>query len=108
MRAARMRSISECVPVRVTINSTRQEYGVWCDSNTNGVNDTGEETISSLDYASSLCITANSRQGMFQPRGTFEATTGHWLISLASPANTGHWLRVLPNGHVDRGDNETD
>ena len=101
LSAARMRAISECMPVSVTFNVTGGHYAIACDSNTNGTNETAEISIELLDSEINMVLGGSCTQGQFSARGSFSAAVPFWLIKLnAGQADDQRLIYVLPNGQV--------
>jgi prepilin-type N-terminal cleavage/methylation domain-containing protein len=99
--AARMRAISECLPVTVTFNVAAGHYTISCDSNTNGTIEAYEKSAELLDSDVNMVMGGSCTQGCFSARGSFNATVPFWLIKLgANNADGKRLIYVLPNGQV--------
>ncbi len=100
LSAARMRAITESLPVKVSFSSGLRSYTIWADSNTNGLADASEKDLRTLDASPGIDVASTMRQGVFASRGTFVSTGGVWLISFDAPGVVSRQVYVFPSGQV--------
>ncbi len=106
LSAARMRAITESLPVEVSFDGGLQNYTIWADSNTNGTADKSEKDLRTLDTSPGISLATATRRGIFAPRGTFVSTGGVWHISFDAPGAGCRQVYVFPSGQVRCTDNE--
>jgi Tfp pilus assembly protein FimT len=103
LRQARMQAISHGRPVRAIFDLPGKRCAIWEDLNTNGVADSGEQTLCVLDDKPDCTLQANMTQGVFNARGAFEASSAAYLSITVTVSGAGaRYLHVLPSGHSAR------
>ena len=101
LSAARMKAISECLPVTVAFDTHGNYYTISSDSNTNGTIDASEIEIECLDDSVNMVIGGSCSQGVFSVNGSFSASVPFWLIQLdVDQEDEERLIYVLPNGQV--------
>jgi prepilin-type N-terminal cleavage/methylation domain-containing protein len=106
MRLARMKALSEGVPVAVTFDGSSGNYDFWTDTNGNGSRESDEVQSFSLPPSRSISAYIWPTRGEFMPNGTFvsedEYFNGLW-ISLHSYSTSEDGYRsiiIWPSGQV--------
>jgi len=100
LRSARMRAISENVPVQVNVDRSHCTYMIWGDRNTNGTVDLGEAEAGELEAFPSMELQVNAPCGTFLPHGSFVSSNGYWEIRLSGNGVAPRFVSVMPNGQV--------
>jgi Tfp pilus assembly protein FimT len=106
LSAARMRAITESLPVEVSFSCDLRAYTIWADSNTNGLADASEQDLRTLDASPGIGVASATQQGIFASRGTFVSTGGVWLINFDAPGVGSRQVYVFPSGQVRCTENE--
>ena len=106
LSAARMRAITESLPVEVSFSCGLRAYTIWADSNTNGQADASEQDVRNLDASPGIVVETATRQGIFASRGTFASTGGVWHIRFDAPGVGSRQVYVFPSGQVRCTENE--
>ena len=104
LASARMRAVSQNMPVQVAIDPVAAQCAVWCDSNTNGTIDDVERDLYALDQLSDhLRVTVNGTNASFDARGTFTASNGFWDVGLlVTNTDLECHVHVFPSGQIVR------
>lgn len=100
LQSARMQSVSESLPVRVSFNGPGRQYTLWADRNTNGLADAGETVVRSWADAPRLQTAFSADQGTFVSTGAFATSNRWWRAVLAMPDADSRYVYVLPSGQV--------
>jgi len=99
LRYARMRSVSECMPVQVVFDPTGQTMTVQADSNTNGIIETNEQMVVTIPSIPGFDWSMSATTGGFDTRGTWLNAQG-LTVDLGLTNGMRRRVQVLSSGVV--------
>ena len=104
LQEAKAQAVSLNLPVELTVNNSLDQYTLWVDANDNGVRETDEKTVTSLDHLRGVDFYAYPARIVFSPTGTidFPSSFNHFLNMQVTVSGVGtKHVYVFPNGHID-------